>query len=114
MWPLKKTYPRKPWQRGWQDTKGSRLYSACSPPDRMVATILGAYRYPGPTAHQAHGTSVCMTSSPAQRERFYRPYSMLASPIPFSSILVPERGHDNCPVTSLPSNFTVPILCGLI
>jgi len=79
---------------GWRDTPIKRVYSACSPPGREVATILGACRDSGSNG-----------SSGSQRHRLD---DLLASPVggilpamhtgptPFSSILVPERGHDNC------------------
>jgi hypothetical protein len=54
-----------PWQRGWQDTQWSRLCSACSPPNRKMATILGAYGYPGQTDVWVCGTPVSPTARPA-------------------------------------------------
>ena len=60
-----------PWQRGWQDTQWSRLYSACSPPDRKVATMLGAYGYPGQTDVWVCGTPVSPTARPAYVVVFY-------------------------------------------
>jgi hypothetical protein len=60
-----------PWQRGWQDTQWSRLYSACSPADRKVATMLGAYGYPGQTDVWVCGTPVSPTARPAYVVVFY-------------------------------------------
>jgi hypothetical protein len=86
---------------GWQDTQLLRLYSACSPPGREVATILGACRYPDPTAHQAHGTGVWTTSSPAQLERDSTAHTRRwRAQHHFHPSWCPA-GHDNCSETSV-------------
>jgi hypothetical protein len=58
-------------RRGWRDTQMSSVYVACSTSRRKLATIHGAYRYPGPTVVQARGTNSKSTSLPAQVDAFY-------------------------------------------